>query len=93
LPPSRYRLVQARELIQVVRVPSGLKGSQADIRAFQCVRRPDGPAYEPSAEVALDPFARMLVLGDMEREWKSLKKRYSHFREFTDMVRKDPDVA
>jgi hypothetical protein len=31
------------------------------------------------------------VLRDMERDWKALKRRYEHMREFLDMVKDDLD--
>lgn len=84
---ERYRLVQARELIQSVRVTyTNPRGKTSDVRGFQSVRRESGWVYEPSSEVAQDPVTRSVVLAEMEREWRSLHARYSQFEEFTAMV-------
>lgn len=87
-----WRLEQARSLIQSVNVvykEAGGKAGPRSVRAFQSVSGPDGRTYEPSDEVASDPLMRQMVLQDMEREWKTLKKRYEHFAEFSTMVLAD----
>jgi hypothetical protein len=49
--------------------------------------------YRPTDEVIADPLLRAIVLANMEREWKDLHRRYSDFKEFLDMVRKDVTTA
>lgn len=88
---EEYRLIQAHRLIQRVRITyrSSPKARERDVRAFQAVRTGQGYVYEPTEKVAQDPFLAHLVLADMEREWRALKRRYEDFREFWTMVRRD----
>lgn len=61
-----------------------------NVRAFHAVRGTDrNYTYEPAEKVAADPFLTALVLRDMEREWKTLRRRYGRFQEFVDLVRGD----
>lgn len=91
---ERYRLDQARTLIRSVRVvykPAETE-EQAPIagRAYHAVRDvEDEYRYEPAEKVAADPLLTKLVLADMEREWRGLKRRYEQFAEFHEMVRRD----
>jgi hypothetical protein len=91
-----WRRSQAQELIRSVRItyrePTEKEAGHS-IRAFHAVRREDGYTYEPAEEIRQDPFARRLVLADMEREWKALYRRYQEFAEFADMVKKDVGEA
>jgi selenocysteine lyase/cysteine desulfurase len=84
-----YRLRQAHELIQECRISqTRADGSKLTLRAFQAVRSaPQTYVYEPSEEVAKDPFLRSLVLQEMEREWKQMEQRYQDFAEFWELVK------
>lgn len=84
-----HRLDQAHRLIQSVRIRYRDGEREVDIRAFQCVRTGAGIRYTPSEEVASDPFLSRLVMSDMEREWRALKRRYDEFEEFWSLVRGD----
>lgn len=88
-----YYLERAHELIRVARIrfPAVDTSDNRTLRAFQAVRGDDetGYVYEPTEEVATDPFVRQLVLREMEREWRQLKARYEHFTEFIAMVAAD----
>lgn len=87
-----YRRIQAQELIRSVRVvyqPATDVDPEKSVRAFQAVKSAEGFVYEPSEKVAADPFLSQLVLNDMERDWKALKRRYETFAEFWQMVRGD----
>jgi len=86
-----YRLQQAHELIQRVRIAykTAPGGERRSLRAFQAVRGEDGYRYEPTERVVHDPFLSRLVMADMEREWRQLKRRYEHFAEFWDLIRGD----
>lgn len=88
---ERYRLEQAHELIQSVKVvyKKGGRGGERSVRAYQAVRSPAGYAYRPTEEVARDELATEIVLRDMERDWKQLKARYGHFQEFVQLIRSD----
>lgn len=88
-----WRLSQASELIRSVRIKYAERsdGSPKDLRAFVAVREPEASKayYKPVEEVAADPFTSALVLRQMEREWKSFRRRYEHLAEFTAMVQAD----
>lgn len=88
-----YRRQQAQELIRSVRVQyKGTKGSDGEtptVRAFHAIRSETGYRYEPVERVTQDPFQAKLVLADMEREWRQLKRRYEQFEEFWNMVQND----
>lgn len=91
-----WRKHQAQELIRSVKVRY-VEATDTEparsVRAFHAVRREDGHVYEPVEKVVEDPFTKRLVLADMEREWKALKRRYQQFAEFADMVRHDLEEA
>lgn len=85
-----WRRTQAQELIRSVKVvyrEATEKETARRVRAYHAVRTETEHVYEPVEKVAEDPLLRQMVLRDMEREWKQLKQRYGHFREFVDMVR------
>lgn len=87
---------RAHELIQSVKIvyrEATEEQPERMVRAFHAVRGESGVEYRPAEDIADDPFARQLVLRDMEREWKQLLARYEHFEEFLGMVRADVEVA
>lgn len=92
-----YRRDQARDLIQSVKIvyrERQGKSTERWVRAYHSV--PDaerGRAYRSAEDVVTDPLMREMVLRDMERDWKQLKNRYSHFAEFAEMVRADLEPA
>lgn len=91
---EKYRLTQAHELIQSVKISyRDAGGRRQDVRQFHAVRRDQEFVYEPLEEIANDDITRQILLRDMERDWKTLRKRYSHVREFFDLIRSDLDAA
>lgn len=91
-----YYLDRCARLIRAVRLklPTGDPSEPRDIRAFQAVRQGDAPTtfvYEPSEEVAVDPLKRAIVLREMEREWRQLRRRWETFREFTELIRREAE--
>lgn len=85
-----YRRVQAHELIRSVRIEyTAADGRKDSVRFFHSVRKEDGYVYLPVDEIVGDDLARTILLRDMEREWKALLSRYSHFKEFLELVRRD----
>lgn len=80
---------RAHQLIRKARITYVAQDEIRDVRAFQCVRTPDSFVYEPSEEVAQDPFMRTMVLRDMERDWRTLRARYGHFEEFVELITRD----
>jgi hypothetical protein len=89
-----WRLHQARRLISVVRVtyadnPSIKKGHE--LRAFYAVPVERKYSFEPLQKVVSDPQTRQLLIDEMKREWKALKRRYDEFDEFWRMVAADLD--
>ncbi|WP_031465986.1 hypothetical protein [Sciscionella sediminilitoris] len=91
---EKYRREQAHELIRTARIVYRDAGSAPNqVRAFQAVRDQQGWAYQPSGEIAENQFTRELVLRDMEREWRQLKRRYEAFEEFTQLVLREMSAA
>ena len=87
-----WRREQARDLIQSVRIVYREGQGNQDprsVRAYHSVAMPTGHAFYSVEDIANDPLLREIALRDMEREWKELKARYAHFREFTDLVLSD----
>lgn len=86
-----YRLDQARQLIRRVRlVDADHPEAPRDLRAYVNVRAGGQPGqYVPTAQAAMDPIAREVILRSMEREWRGLFRRYRQFAEFAAMVATD----
>jgi hypothetical protein len=90
---EKWRQEQARRLIRSVRIVYR-EATDAErkrtVRKYVSVQQPEGRrAYRESAEIAQDPVARRLVLADMEREWKTLMRKYGEYEEFVTMVAED----
>ena len=91
-----WRRQRAHDLIRKAKVvyrEASDTESEKSVRAFVAIRAEDGHVFDPVEEVAEDPFRRKLALADMEREWKTLFRRYEEFGEFLEMVRRDVDAA
>lgn len=84
-----WYLERAHELIQSVRIVySKTPKGDRSVRAWQPIRTEAGYVYEPAQKIATDPFLRELLLRDMEREWKQLRDRYGHMKEFVGFVQR-----
>lgn len=87
-----YRLIQAAQLIRSVRVvyKEDATGPK-DLRAFTAIRGENTQRanYMPTEDALRDDFTRQMVLRDMEREWRSLKRRYEHMAEFAALILND----
>lgn len=97
---ERYRRDQAHELIRSVRVNyvSARTEEPLSIRAFQAVKDPDDTdgrkyVYVPTEAVVQDPIVMRLILADMERDWRNLRRRWEEFDEFWNMVGEDVRVG
>lgn len=91
-----WRRAQAHELIRLAKVVyrEATETERArHVRAFHAVRTEQGHVYEPAEKVAGDPFQSRLLMADMEREWKALRRRYEEFEEFWKLVRGDTGEA
>ncbi len=93
-----YRLQQARQLIRVVRERYiDRSGAPADVRTFHAIPRGDDRqmSYEPLDEILQNDVATQVLLRSMEREWRTLRKRYEKFSEFREIILRDlqADVA
>ncbi len=94
-----WRRTQAHELIRSCRVVyrTDPTGRDHTVRAFHAIRVTPaddevdvprgGYRYELAETVARDEFTARLLMQDMEREWKALRRRYDEFEEFWRMVR------
>lgn len=94
----QYRLQQARQLIRIVREKYiDRQGAPADVRTFHAIPRGDENqmAYEPLSDILEDEITTKILLQAMEREWRTLRKRYERFEEFRQIVLRDlqADVA
>lgn len=94
LPPGEaaeaWYLQRAQELITRVKIvykksPRG----ERSVRQWHAIRKESGYVYEPADKIASEPFLRELLLRDMDREWRQLKDRYMHMREFVELVKRD----
>lgn len=85
----RYRLGQAHDLIQSVRIEYRSGERVSSVRGLLAIPRANSPqpVYEPTEEVMGDDFKRGLVLQQMEREWRLLQSRYGDLAEFAELVR------
>lgn len=87
---EKWRHHQAHELITSVKITYKAPGGQhREIRQFHAIRKETGHVYEPTEEVLRDEVMTKILMADMEREWRSLKKRYDQFAEFRKMVLRD----
>lgn len=91
---EKYRLDQARQLIRTLRVV--YKEATEDeparsTRAFHSIYADNGRTYRPVEEVVQDPMARELLLREMARDWKSMKRRYGHMVEFIALVQAEAE--
>lgn len=90
---EKYRRHQAHNLIRSVRIcyssPKG--GEPVSIRAFHAIQDPATRkyVYEPTAVVMQDPMVRRLLLAEMQRDWRALRRRYEELEEFWDLVEGD----
>lgn len=84
-----YRLTQAASLLRVTFKPDPTQ--PRELRAFLAIRGKDTRRsdYVPTAEAMADEFTRRLVLADMQREWRILKRRYNDMAEFAAMIVRD----
>lgn len=90
LAAEKWRREQARALIRSVAVRYvNPRGEVDKVRAFHAVRTAQHYEYQPVDVISQDPIMTELVRKDMEREWRTLKRRWGRFDEFLDMVRKD----
>lgn len=91
-----YRRVQAAELIRSVKVTYRDSENKAPrtTREWVAPRQAAEPnVYQPVEVVATDPLLRAMVLRQMERDWRDLKRRYAEFEEFWRLVSSDADAA
>src|SRR5450755_8567 len=83
-------LIVAKQLIRVVKETYiDRQGNPDDVRFFHAIPREDAMVYEPLPEIIADDLATKILLSSMEREWRSLRKRYEKFTEFRSMVIRD----
>lgn len=86
-----YRRVQAQQLIRSVKIafPSSAPAPERrSVRAFSSVRGTDAESegYAPTEDVIATDFGHKVLLRDLEREIASLKRKYSHLKEFAELM-------
>lgn len=90
-----WRRHQAAEMIRSVRIVyQEDDDTMKSVRAYHAVRTPSGDSvYSRAEDIAGDPLVRAMVLRDMEREWKAMKRRYGNFQEFLDLITAEVEAA
>lgn len=87
-----WRRQQAHELIRKVKIvyrEATDTAPEKSVRAFVAIRSENRHVFDPVEEVAEDALRRKMALADMEREWRTLYRRWQEFDEFLGMVRRD----
>lgn len=89
-----WYLDRAHELIRRLKIVyrEAENGEPArEVRAFHAIRGNGETeyAYEPIERITIDPMMRRMLVRDAEREWKTLKAKYEHLREFMAIVASD----
>lgn len=82
-----HRIEQARRLIRSIRVeykPTPRSDTRS-VRAYW-PDRTEPVGYRRTADIAGDPIGKEVMLAEMAREWRALKRRYEHMAEFVDLV-------
>jgi hypothetical protein len=91
-----YRLNQAAELIRSVKVKFR-EGTEKEgprfVRAFHSLPNEEARVYEPLDEILADPLKLRMLTQQMKRDWVAMKRRYSDFEAFWELVRKDTSEA
>lgn len=91
---EKWRREQAHDLIQSVKISyAAPNGTRSELRAFHAVRSEQGHVYDPTEEIVQDEIATRILLKQMEQDWRSLKNRWSGFKQFADMVRADLEAS
>ncbi|MBO0728571.1 MAG: hypothetical protein J2P57_04890 [Acidimicrobiaceae bacterium] len=87
----RWRIWQAGQLIRRVQVRIVDNDHEYSVRAFRPARYVgrDEPGYLAERDIRDDPTARALLLRRMEREWRSMRRRWGDLEEFWKMVIQD----
>lgn len=88
---ERYYLDRCGDLIRKIKIRrvAGDRVEPYKVRAYHAVQTPKGSVYKSTDDIIEDDFQRQLVLQNMEREWRTLMKKYETFSEFVAMVRRD----
>lgn len=89
-----YRLNQARELIQSVKVRYRKPNTEEEgtVRFYHSVRADQGNVYHSVDDIKENEFLTKLLLAEAERSWRDLYARYSHLEEFLEVVKADITV-
>jgi hypothetical protein len=84
---ERYREVQARGLIQRVKVTyreGDAQSPPSKVRAWVATIN----SYQPVEAVAADPLVGKLALQDIERTIAALQRKWGHLNEFIEIVQR-----
>jgi hypothetical protein len=89
---EKVLLASASRLIRSVKVSRVEHPSApSHLRAFHAIPRPESTraSYEPVEAIVEDPFQRRLLLAQMERDWRTFRRRYEHLVEFAALLDRD----
>jgi hypothetical protein len=88
---EKYRLVQARTLIRIVREEIGEEddGEPKYVRAYVSARHVgrEETGYLATREVLQSPVSEAILLRSLKREITGLQKKYGHLQEFGAIIR------
>lgn len=90
-----FRLLQAGQLIRSVRLKI-TEPEVTEVRAFLHVPGTEAGAagsYVPETEVRHDPVLQAVILQQMNREWRILKRRYENHAAFWGLVQDELSAA
>lgn len=91
-----YRLVQARALIRSVKITYGDDEDRPSrkVPAWSSVAYETNQrvrSYQPTEEMMRNDKGRLILLRQMERDWRVFKDRYQKYSEFADLVELEAD--
>jgi hypothetical protein len=90
---EKYRLIQARMLIRIVREIDGEDedGMPVYVRALTSAKRAgrEEPGYLTTREVLKSEVSEAILLRALKREVASLNKRFRHLKQFGQIVREE----
>lgn len=91
---EQWRAAQAAELIRSVRVVfTSAKGEEVSVREFHSIVRDGQPVYQPTRDVVADELSTQSLLRDLKRDLERMRHRYSHLREYIDLLRAELSAA
>ena len=88
---EQHRLSQARRLIRTIKVTyaKDLDGTARQVNRYQSTRvdaAPGSRVYRDVGDIVQNQLEYQMLLRQMEIDWARFQRRYSHLKEFHDLV-------